>query len=141
MISSYSLKPTPSLLKPSLVYVHIFQMFQDRKLILINLKLFFSLTTSNSLQNGITSTLGISHTLSQESYLGFPLTLYKFSKAAFSFLTDKFKNKLISQENKFLNLASCNTLIKSILSSFPIHIIQSFQLRMTISQTLNQLSR
>ncbi|WVZ72900.1 hypothetical protein U9M48_021288 [Paspalum notatum var. saurae] len=56
-------------------------------------------------------------------YLGIPLTVARLKKVDFQFLLDKVRSKLTSWHGRNLTLAGRLTLVKSVLSSQPVHTL------------------
>lgn len=86
-------------------------------------KFFFSKSCPNCLTKETTSILDIPSSPELGKYLGFPILKRKPLIHDFQPILNSMTSKLNSWKSKFLNLAGCTTLAKSVLSSLPIHIM------------------
>lgn len=69
------------------------------------------------------------------------LSSAKLNHSSFAFLVDKVKHRLHSWESKYLSLPGRVTLIKTTLSSLPLHIMYMFKLPEFTLNCLDKLSR
>ncbi|KAK7845916.1 putative ribonuclease h protein [Quercus suber] len=74
-------------------------------------------------------------------YLGVPITIDGRNKHAFDFILDKVRARLSGWKAKSLSLASRMTLIASVTSSVPIHLMQCNLLPSRICTELDRLNR
>lgn len=104
-------------------------------------KLFFSPNLHTKTKNQIMSTLGMLATNTLGTYLGFPLINTRITSNTFNFLVEKIRFKLNCWENKFLSPAGKAILIKTTISSIPIHIMQFLKLLDKTLKLIDKTSR
>lgn len=73
------------------------------------------------------------------SYLGIPLFKGKTKVPHFKYLLDKINAKLVGWQSKFLSQAGRITLIKSVLSSFPIYSASVVVILYTIHKQIEKI--
>ena len=104
-------------------------------------KIFFSPLTKDDNINFIEIELGIRRSMDFGKYLGVPITTDGWNKRAFDFILDKVCARLSGWKVKSLSLAGCMTLITSVTSSVPTHLMQCTLLPSRICNELDRLNR
>ncbi|WVZ79135.1 hypothetical protein U9M48_026746 [Paspalum notatum var. saurae] len=74
-------------------------------------------------------------------YLGIPLTVARLKKADFQFLLDKARGKLTSWNGRNLTLAERITLVKSVLSSQPVHTLAAVVVPKEVLEELDKIRK
>lgn len=87
-------------------------------------KIYFSPNCPSALCNSISDQLNFTQTKSLGNYLGFPLLTRKPKHSDFSPIIHKISYKLANWKSMLLNMSGHVTLVKSVFSAIPIHLMQ-----------------
>lgn len=121
--------------------ITLFFNLYGQKMSLSKSRIFCSKTTNVNLKNTLLTSLNILISGNLGLYLGFHLSSSKLNHSSFTFVIDKVKSRLLFWENKYLSLPRRVTLIKTTLSSLPLHIMHMFKLPDYTLIYLDKLSR
>ncbi|KAK4482042.1 hypothetical protein RD792_012965 [Penstemon davidsonii] len=104
-------------------------------------KVFFAQRGENRVKREITALLTIGRTNDLGRYLGVPIIHERVSPRLFRGVVDRVAKRLSAWKAKLLSLAGRTTLIKSVTSSIPNHVMQSAWLPETTCAQLDKLNR
>lgn len=104
-------------------------------------KVLFSNNVSSDRQNILTNILNIPKTNKIWNYLGCPIFHDRPSKQDFQMAINNVNVKLAAWKSKLLPLAAKNILIKSVNSTIPTHVMQSFVLQKYVALSLDKINR
>jgi hypothetical protein len=88
-------------------------------------KVMFSYNTRQTTHSFIQGLLNIPLTTEFGRYHGVPLFTKRRTQSAYQFILDRISNRTQGWQSKFLNMAGRFTLIKSVTSSLPSHLMQT----------------
>lgn len=131
--------------KKSIQSIHniltLFSNLSGQKISLAKSRIYCSKNTTTSQKRLLSASFNFPITENLGKYLGFPLVSSTLKKQDFNFLIDNIQAKLSSWENRFLSPSGRTTLIKSTLTSIPIHIMQIFRLPAYTTNLIDKLCR
>lgn len=104
-------------------------------------RIFFSKNASPSIISDIGSSLGFKVTKNLGRYLGTPLIHGRKSRSLYADLVSSVRGKLATWKARTLSFAGRITLVRSILQSVPLHIMQTSLLPNKALQELDKISR
>ncbi|XP_057419083.1 uncharacterized protein LOC130713326 [Lotus japonicus] len=104
-------------------------------------RMLFSKAVDHQRQINLSHIAGISRASDLGKYLGIPLLKGRVTKAHFAFLIGKMSSRLTSWKNNLLNRAGRVCLAKSVLTSIPVHAMQSLWLPDSVCDHLDKLVR
>lgn len=136
----FSIASTPSV-KHMCTILEYFSQISGQQINLTKFKVLFLVGIRNTLKRDLLTLLQVSETTSLGSYLGFPLSHGNFNAQCFSGILTKLTSKLMAWENRYLNFSGRAVLIKSVLSSIPLHIMQCIKLPQSTLSSIDKLIR
>lgn len=104
-------------------------------------RILFSSMRSTGVKRAIKEILGFEPTAHLGKYLGVPLFSGRISPRSFPELFDNVTTRLASWEAKLLSMVGRTTLIQSVTSALPNHIMQAHWLPTSTWKTLDMLNR
>ncbi|KAK4604733.1 hypothetical protein RGQ29_012985 [Quercus rubra] len=112
-----------------------------QKVNLEKFRIYFSPHTKPENITHIEHVLGIKHSKEFGKYLGIPILMDGRNKRAYDFIIDKICTRLSSWKARSLSLAGRLTLINSVTSAIPTHLMQCKLLPSKICTELDKINR
>ncbi|KAE8702100.1 hypothetical protein F3Y22_tig00110503pilonHSYRG00817 [Hibiscus syriacus] len=121
----------------------LFHLFFADDLVLFAEKstIYYSKNVASDLRNSINSAFGFQEVQNLGKYLGVPLLYSRITRASYSYIVSRVRDKLIGWKAKSLSLAGMITLAKAVLSSIPFYSMQSTKLLKGICDEIKRLIR
>ena len=88
-------------------------------------RVFFSHNVNHNIRSQLSDSLGFTMAADLGKYLGVPLHHKKVSKADYQFVVDKVRSRLSLWKSNLFSLAARHTLVKSVVSTMPNHVMQT----------------
>src|ERR1044072_1315912 len=104
-------------------------------------RMFCSTNIDNSLQQELSTILGITRASNLGKYLGLPILKGRVTRENFAPIIEKVKTRLASWKNKLLNKAGKLCLAKSVISSLPVYGMQALWLPDSICDYIDKSLR
>ncbi|KAG7558925.1 Ribonuclease H-like superfamily [Arabidopsis thaliana x Arabidopsis arenosa] len=104
-------------------------------------KIFFSSNVSRDMERSISEASGIESTKELGKYLGMPILQKRINKETFGEVLERVSSRLAGWKGKTLSLAGRITLTKSVLSSIPVHSMNTVLLPASTLEKLDKASR
>lgn len=104
-------------------------------------RMFCSKTIAHSIQEELSSILGIQRASNLGKYLGIPLLKGRVTKDVFLPILDKVNARLASWKTRMLYRAGKLFLAKSVLTSIPVYTMQTLWLPQTICDAIDRKIR
>ncbi|KAG8363550.1 hypothetical protein BUALT_Bualt19G0034200 [Buddleja alternifolia] len=104
-------------------------------------RVYFSRSLNWNLQRRIASTLGLARTLDLGKYLGVPIHHGRVSPSLYRPLIEKIQSCLSTWKAKFLNMAARATLIQSVISTMPFHVMHTVLFSPGTCNSLDKINR
>jgi len=102
-------------------------------------EIYYSRNVDGSIQDTITSILGVQAVLGTGKYLGLPSMIGRNNQATFSFIKDRVWQKINSWSSKCLSKARKEVMIKSVLQSILSYIMSIFLLPSTLIDSIEKM--
>ncbi|KAG7552028.1 Reverse transcriptase domain [Arabidopsis thaliana x Arabidopsis arenosa] len=118
-----------------------FCLASGQKVSLEKSKIFFSDNVSRDLCKLISDESRIKATQDLGRYLGMPILQKRINKETFGIILERMSSKLAGWKGRMLSLAGRITLIKSVLSSIPVHSMSTIKLPASTLSKLDKISR
>ena len=104
-------------------------------------RVYFSLNTSEYIQDRICVSLGIQATNFLGKYLGMPLKHKGAARSQYNYIVERMLSKLAGWKARFLSFAGRCVLVKSVLTAIPNYVMQGAVLLVHLCEKIDKISR